>query len=132
MKPICSLDHINQVPALFHLLQWLNHEAVAASLTMLRGQISDSNYTRRALEICALFVHIARDKENGKRWLEAGLSKSACARHVVLRNVATARTVRKNTSPKLQSQTSGEGPSSIVLQNERLAKDLVGMVYLSR
>ena len=81
-RPILQLKNPNQIAAIFHLLAWMRHEAVAAGLMLLRGHVTDStNFTRRALEICAFIVLIHSDREAGRRWMEAGASKKARQRY---------------------------------------------------
>lgn len=83
LKPVVKLDDANQIPALLHSLQWMKHEAIAGTMTLMRGHITDSsNFSRRALEICAFIVRMYSDKEAAKRWMEAGTSNKARDRYV--------------------------------------------------
>lgn len=52
-------------------------------MMLMRGHITDSsNFSRRALEICAFIVRMYRDEKAAKRWMEAGKSKKARERYV--------------------------------------------------
>jgi hypothetical protein len=77
------LDDANQIPALLHSLHWMKHEAIAGTMTLMRGHITDSsNFSRRALEICAFIARMYVDKDAAKRWMEAGTSNKARERYV--------------------------------------------------
>ena len=83
LKPVVKLEDAHQIPALLHSLQWMKHEAIAGTMTLMRGHITDSsNFSRRALEICAFIVRMYRDEEAAKRWMEAGTSNKARERYV--------------------------------------------------
>jgi hypothetical protein len=79
---VMRLNDGNQMAALLHSLQWLKNEAIAGTLTLMRGHITDSsNFSRRSLEICAFAIRIYQDPAAAKRWMEIGKSKKARERY---------------------------------------------------
>jgi hypothetical protein len=69
---------INQRTAFFHCLQSLRYTLIMSVTTLFRGHVTDStNYSRRAIEICAFLVEICSDTESAKRWIEMGKSGNA-------------------------------------------------------
>lgn len=83
LKPVFALNDSHQIPALLHSLQWMKHEAIAGTMTIVRGHISDSsNFSRRAIELCAFVSKMYADKEAAKRWMEAGTSNKAQERYL--------------------------------------------------